>query len=244
MYLIPSPPLPSFSLPPTVPRGSSIPQRVEFAYTVTKFDRRFRMQKRDLLLTSTHVFLIGREKQKAGPNKGEFLEVIKRQLSMSDIAGVAMSTRQDGFVILRVPAECVLASFCGLSVLHLHVLLLCVVVACCVACLIAVRRCCVLCCMSYCCASLLRAVLHAMFCVLFVVCVWFVCHTCSLKKGMRSLRHACIGCGVRFYAVALSTLRPLPRRSSSAVTMVHITNLIPRAHLLCVSLRIHSDSAP
>lgn len=98
------------------------------------------MQKRDLLLTSTHVFLIGREKQKAGPNKGEFLEVIKRQLSMSDIAGVAMSTRQDGFVILRVPAECVLASFCGSSVLH--VLLLCVVVACCVACYVLYSICC------------------------------------------------------------------------------------------------------
>eukprot|EP00054_Salpingoeca_dolichothecata_P025400 m.177618 g.177618 ORF g.177618 m.177618 type:complete len:1031 (-) comp25343_c1_seq7:140-3232(-) len=80
-------------------------ERVEFAYTVTKYDRRFRPQKRDLLLTSKAVYLIGREKQKKGPQKGQFLEVVKRRLTLDTIQSVSLSTKQDDFVILHVPAE-------------------------------------------------------------------------------------------------------------------------------------------
>ncbi|EDQ91894.1 uncharacterized protein MONBRDRAFT_31331 [Monosiga brevicollis MX1] len=80
-------------------------ERVEFAYTVVKYDRRFRPQKRDLLLTSKHIYLIGREKQKKGPNKGEYLEVVKRKLPLDQISRVSLSTRQDDFVVLHVDAE-------------------------------------------------------------------------------------------------------------------------------------------
>ena len=37
-------------------------ERIDFAQTVTKYDRRFKATKRDLLLSPQHIFLIGREK--------------------------------------------------------------------------------------------------------------------------------------------------------------------------------------
>ena len=80
---------------------------MEFAYTITKYDRRFRGQKRDLILTASNLFIIGREKiakgppraafrfcdplTAAGPNKGKFEEVIKRQLEMAQIGSVSLS---------------------------------------------------------------------------------------------------------------------------------------------------------
>lgn len=39
-------------------------ERIEFAQTVTKYDRRFKTTKRDLLLSAQFVYLIGREKVK------------------------------------------------------------------------------------------------------------------------------------------------------------------------------------
>eukprot|EP01147_Barroeca_monosierra_P002529 gene2529-5449_t len=80
-------------------------ERVEFAYTVVKYDRRFRPQKRDLLLTAKAIYIIGREKQKKGPNKGEILEVIKRNIPMNAIGSVSLSTKQDDFVVLHIPNE-------------------------------------------------------------------------------------------------------------------------------------------
>ena len=37
-------------------------ERIEFAQTVNKYDRRFKCTKRDLLLSAQFVYLIGREK--------------------------------------------------------------------------------------------------------------------------------------------------------------------------------------
>ena len=37
-------------------------ERIDFAQTVTKYDRRFKATKRDLLLSTQFVYLIGREK--------------------------------------------------------------------------------------------------------------------------------------------------------------------------------------
>lgn len=37
-------------------------ERIDFAQTVTKYDRRFKAFKRDLLLSPQFIFLIGREK--------------------------------------------------------------------------------------------------------------------------------------------------------------------------------------
>eukprot|EP00049_Salpingoeca_infusionum_P018370 m.356955 g.356955 ORF g.356955 m.356955 type:complete len:1042 (+) comp17672_c0_seq1:247-3372(+) len=79
--------------------------RVEFAYTVVKYDRRFRAQKRDLLLSANHLFIVGREKIKKGPNKGQVEEVIKRKIALDQIGSVSLSTKQDDFVIIHVPNE-------------------------------------------------------------------------------------------------------------------------------------------
>eukprot|EP00041_Stephanoeca_diplocostata_P026295 m.705816 g.705816 ORF g.705816 m.705816 type:complete len:1074 (+) comp22930_c0_seq1:209-3430(+) len=77
-------------------------ERVEFAYTVNKYDRRFKVQKRDLLLSNKAVYIVGREKEKKGPNKGQVVEVVKRRLELSTITGVTMSTKCDDFLALHV----------------------------------------------------------------------------------------------------------------------------------------------
>jgi myosin-1 len=77
-------------------------ERIEFSQTVTKYDRRFKTQKRDLLLSPSHVYLIGREKIKKGPMKGQFVEVIKRKIPLDQVRGASLSPYQDDFVVLHV----------------------------------------------------------------------------------------------------------------------------------------------
>ncbi|XP_047141172.1 unconventional myosin-Ie isoform X1 [Hydra vulgaris] len=77
-------------------------ERVEFAHTVFKYDRRFKAAKRDLLLTPKHIYLIGREKIKKGPEKGKVIEVIKRKLFMKDIISISLSALQDDFIIMHI----------------------------------------------------------------------------------------------------------------------------------------------
>lgn len=76
-------------------------ERVDFADSVNKFDRRFKMIKRDLILTPKGIYLIGREKVKKGPEKGMIKEVLKRKLEFGSISGVSLSTRQDDFFVLH-----------------------------------------------------------------------------------------------------------------------------------------------
>ncbi|XP_041863106.1 unconventional myosin-If [Melanotaenia boesemani] len=76
-------------------------ERVDFADSVNKFDRRFKSIKRDLILTPKGIYLIGREKVKKGPEKGQIKEVLKRKLEFGSIIGVSLSTRQDDFFILQ-----------------------------------------------------------------------------------------------------------------------------------------------
>ncbi|KAM9816748.1 unconventional myosin-Ie isoform 2-T2 [Neosynchiropus ocellatus] len=76
-------------------------EKIDFADTVTKFDRRFKGIKRDLILTPKCVYLIGREKVKQGPEKGQVTEVLKRQLDMEKILAVSLSTLQDDFLIIH-----------------------------------------------------------------------------------------------------------------------------------------------
>lgn len=80
-------------------------ERVEFAETVLKYDRRFKPVKRDLILTPKSLFLIGREKVKKGNDKGKIKEVIKRKIDLENIFQVTTSTRQDDFVVLQVKNE-------------------------------------------------------------------------------------------------------------------------------------------
>ncbi|KAM8873575.1 unconventional myosin-If [Spinachia spinachia] len=76
-------------------------ERVDFADSVNKFDRRFKSIKRDLILTPKGIYLIGREKVKKGPEKGQIKEVLKRKLEFGSLSGVSLSTRQDDFFILH-----------------------------------------------------------------------------------------------------------------------------------------------
>ncbi|XP_036702708.1 unconventional myosin-If isoform X3 [Balaenoptera musculus] len=76
-------------------------ERVDFADSVNKYDRRFKAIKRDLILTPKCVYVIGREKVKKGPEKGQVREVLKKKLEIQALRGVSLSTRQDDFFILQ-----------------------------------------------------------------------------------------------------------------------------------------------
>uniref|UniRef100_A0A4W4GQQ5 Osteoclast-stimulating factor 1 n=1 Tax=Electrophorus electricus TaxID=8005 RepID=A0A4W4GQQ5_ELEEL len=76
-------------------------EKIDFADKVTKYDRRFKGVKRDLILSPRSVYLIGREKVKQGPEKGQIKEVLKRKIDMDKIMAVSLSTLQDDFLILH-----------------------------------------------------------------------------------------------------------------------------------------------
>ncbi|XP_061461568.1 unconventional myosin-Ie-like isoform X2 [Rhineura floridana] len=78
-------------------------ERIDFADTVVKYDRRFKTVKRDLILTPKFLYLIGREKVKQGPDKGAIKEVLKRQIEVEKIQSVSLSTLQDDFIIIHEP---------------------------------------------------------------------------------------------------------------------------------------------
>ncbi|KAL5004495.1 hypothetical protein ScPMuIL_017951 [Solemya velum] len=77
-------------------------ERVEFAETVKKYDRRFKFAKRDLLLTAKYIYLIGRETVKKGPEKGLVKDVIKRQIALEQVVCICLSTMQDDFLLVQV----------------------------------------------------------------------------------------------------------------------------------------------
>jgi len=79
--------------------------QVVFADVVKKYDRRFKAARRDLVLTSRSIFLIGREVVKKGREKGKSFEVIKRKLDFESISHVSLSTLQDDFVILHIKED-------------------------------------------------------------------------------------------------------------------------------------------
>ncbi|KAJ8247890.1 hypothetical protein GJAV_G00251740 [Gymnothorax javanicus] len=76
-------------------------EKIDFADKVNKYDRRFKSVKRDLILTPKCVYLIGREKVKQGPDRGQVMEVMKRKIEVEKILAVSLSTLQDDFLILH-----------------------------------------------------------------------------------------------------------------------------------------------
>ncbi|XP_059364197.1 unconventional myosin-Ie-like [Carassius carassius] len=76
-------------------------ERVDFADVVVKYDRRFKTVKRDLILTPKFLYLIGREKVKQGPEKGQIREVLKRKIEVEKIQSVSLSTLQDDLFIVH-----------------------------------------------------------------------------------------------------------------------------------------------
>lgn len=77
-------------------------EKVVFAEVVKKYDRRFKVARRDLILTSRAVLLVGRDTVKKGQEKGKSVEVIKRKLDFEVISGISLSTLQDDFIILHI----------------------------------------------------------------------------------------------------------------------------------------------
>ncbi|KAL7992937.1 hypothetical protein Chor_017193 [Crotalus horridus] len=65
-------------------------ERIDFADSVTKYDRRFKPIKRDLILTPKHLYLIGREKVKKGPEKGQIQEVLKKKVEVQRVNRVSL----------------------------------------------------------------------------------------------------------------------------------------------------------
>ncbi|KAI0227941.1 Unconventional myosin-Ie [Lamellibrachia satsuma] len=80
-------------------------ERILFADTVNKFDRRFKVAKRDLLLTPKNIYLVGREVVKKGPNKGQMQEVTKRKIPLDQIQSVVLSKKQDDMFVVYIQNE-------------------------------------------------------------------------------------------------------------------------------------------
>uniref|UniRef100_A0A8C7ZTH1 Osteoclast-stimulating factor 1 n=1 Tax=Oryzias sinensis TaxID=183150 RepID=A0A8C7ZTH1_9TELE len=78
-------------------------EKIDFADKVTKYDRRFKGIKRDMILTPKSVYLIGREKVKQGPEKGQVMEVLKRQIDRTPHLPLNRSgnDQSDDFMILH-----------------------------------------------------------------------------------------------------------------------------------------------
>ncbi|XP_030605781.1 myosin IEb [Archocentrus centrarchus] len=76
-------------------------ERIDFTDVVVKYDRRFKSAKRDLILTPNFLYMIGREKVKHGPDKGQIQEVLKRKMEINNIQSVSLSTLQDDFFIIH-----------------------------------------------------------------------------------------------------------------------------------------------
>ncbi|XP_077988766.1 unconventional myosin-Ie-like isoform X2 [Glandiceps talaboti] len=77
-------------------------EKIEFADTVNKYDRRFKVTKRDLMVTGKFIYMVGREVVKKGPEKGRMVEVVKRKIELQQIQAITMSTLQDDFFVIDV----------------------------------------------------------------------------------------------------------------------------------------------
>ena len=67
-------------------------EKVEFAQTVQRYDRKFRglkTAKRDLIVTQKGIFIIGREPVKTGPNKGQIQESVSRNIPFQHLFQVS-----------------------------------------------------------------------------------------------------------------------------------------------------------
>ncbi|KAI9090825.1 P-loop containing nucleoside triphosphate hydrolase protein [Phlyctochytrium arcticum] len=78
-------------------------EKVSFADQALKYDRKFKSVHRELIVTDSFLILVGAEKVKSGPNKGQVVKAIKRQSRLQDISGVSISTKCDDIFVIHVP---------------------------------------------------------------------------------------------------------------------------------------------
>ena len=62
-------------------------------------------EKRDLVLTGKAVWLIGRQKVKTGPGKGQMEAAVNRKLELEGIAKVSLSPRQDDILVIHMNGD-------------------------------------------------------------------------------------------------------------------------------------------
>ncbi|CAF0864311.1 unnamed protein product [Brachionus calyciflorus] len=79
-----------------------IPKRenIEFAQTCYKYERKFKPQKRDLILTNKAIYIIGRERVKDKNKKKSIVEVIKRRIEYMQLNKIILSHYCDNFMML------------------------------------------------------------------------------------------------------------------------------------------------
>merc|ERR1719430_2610446 len=79
-------------------------EKIEFAQTVNEFNRKFKTEKRDLVLTGKALFLLGREKVKSGPNKGQMVPIVTRDhgIDLDRIQKVYLSPKQDDYIVIFI----------------------------------------------------------------------------------------------------------------------------------------------
>jgi len=78
-------------------------EKVHFSHVVNKYDRRFRAQRRVLLLTDAAVYVVAVEKNKDKDDKAKkpWLYVVKRRLLLSQLQGIEFSKFADNFLVLK-----------------------------------------------------------------------------------------------------------------------------------------------
>ena len=78
-----------------------IPKRenIEFAQTCVKYERKFKPQKRDFILTNKAIYIIGREKAKDKKSK-KVIETIKRRIEYLQLNKIILSHFCDNFLML------------------------------------------------------------------------------------------------------------------------------------------------
>jgi myosin I len=86
-------------------------EQIEFAQTCIKYNRQFKKQKRDFILTNKAFYIIGREEEE-GKNAGgifnkfnrnnnkKLIETIKRRIDYNSVEKIVLSHLQDNFLIL------------------------------------------------------------------------------------------------------------------------------------------------
>ena len=80
-------------------------EKIEFAQTVDEYSRKFKVEKRDLVLTGKALWLIGREKITGGPDKGKLVPAVSRKIEFDIISKVSLSPLQDDLVIITLAAQ-------------------------------------------------------------------------------------------------------------------------------------------
>ena len=79
--------------------------KASYANMVTKYDRSFKTSQREFIISDDHVYIIGAEKAKDGPNKGQFVKIVKRKIPYSEVSGLSLSTMSDDLFVIHVTSD-------------------------------------------------------------------------------------------------------------------------------------------